>query len=106
MFNGAKYTTKGIAESVSPELISKMYQLIEDLRKKKKLDYLQIFRLTTKRGNDSSMIQVIEHEQEVPPFKRKYEFNVVKPITEKIYVIDNSNEVVGSYCTMLFAHEY
>lgn len=106
MFNGAKYVTKGISNSVTQELISILYQLIEELRKKKELDYLQIFRCTAKRGKDGSLIQVIEHEQEQPKYKKTYEFKVENGITEKIYVIDNSNEVEGSYCTMLLAEEY
>ena len=67
--------------------------------KRKELDYLQIFRLKVK---DNWVL--IEHEQEVPPYKEQYEFEKAEFLIEhdmKIYVIDSVD-----YSTMIFAEEY
>ncbi|MFR1380410.1 MAG: DUF960 family protein [Clostridium neonatale] len=76
-----------------------MWSMIDSLKEKKKLDYLQIFRLKIKGDK-----VLIEHEQEVPPYKEKYEVEKEKFSIEhdmKIYVIDSVD-----YSTMIFAEEY
>ncbi len=77
-----------------------MWNLIDELKEKKEVDYLQIFRIS--KEDDKKII--IDHEQEVPKYKEKYvvelsdiEINGVI----KIYVID-SNE----YSTLILASDY
>lgn len=62
-------------------------------------DYLQIFRLKKKEGK-----VIIEHEQEVPPYKEQYNLQQSHVSIEhdiKIYVIDSID-----YSTMILAEEY
>ena len=76
-----------------------MWSMIDSLKRKKELDYLQIFRLKVK-GNRV----LIEHEQEVPKYIEQFEVEKEKFLIEhdmKIYVIDSVD-----YSTMIFAEEY
>ena len=94
-----RYVSRQVNEVVSIQLQILMWSMIDSLKEKKKLDYLQIFRLKVK-GNKV----LIEHEQEVPPYKEKYKVEKAKfPIKHdmKIYVIDSVD-----YSTMIFAEEY
>ena len=59
-------------------------------------DYLQVFSLSANRGR-----QRIKHTQEGPEYSREYVFNIGKPITDKIFVIDDK-----THSTMLLANEY
>lgn len=60
------------------------------------VDYLQIFDLSEDHG-----WQRIVHRQKVPPYYREYWIQCEKPLTAKIFVIDD-----GEHATMLFAEEY
>jgi hypothetical protein rflaF_16625 len=59
-------------------------------------DYLQIFTLTGKDGEQS-----ILHEQEEPVYCRKVLLPYPYPVNAKVYVIDDD-----THCTMLLAEEY
>ncbi len=95
MFQNPRYLTRGVQETIPPELQLLMWNALETLPEPK--DYFQVFRLSVLNG-----IQRIEHEQEQPPFKRKYLLPTIEtPITEKVYIIDD-----GDHSTMLLAEEY
>ena len=92
-----RYITKGIESSVPLYLIMILWELIDREKQNTKLDYLQIFRLSTENGK-----QRIVHEQEQPkPFKKTYLYHMPETFTGKIYVIDD-----GDHETMLLAEEY
>lgn len=94
-----RYVSRQVNENVPMQLQILMWSLIDSLKEKKRLDYLQIFRLKVKGHR-----VLIEHEQEVPAYKELYEVEKSKfPIEHdmKIYVIDSVD-----YSTMIFAEEY
>jgi len=95
-----RYQTKGIINNVNINLQLLMWNLIDELKEKVRVDYLQIFKLSK---NSEGKI-VIEHSQEVPKYKAVYEINIDMNDTElpmKVYVIDEK-----SYSIMLLAEEY
>ena len=95
-----RYVSRRVNETVPLQLQILMWSMIDSLKEKKELDYLQIFRLKVKGDK-----VLIEHEQEVPPYKEQYEVDKKKFTIEfdmKIYVIDSG----GDYSTMIFADEY
>lgn len=94
-----RYVSRQVNEVIPIQLQILMWSMIDDLKDKKELDYLQIFRLKIK-----GEIVEIEHEQEVPKYKKQYKVDkVMFPIEHdmKIYVIDSVD-----YSTMIFAEEY
>ena len=70
-----RYVSRQVNEVVPIQLQILMWSMIDSLKEKKKLDYLQIFRLKVKGDK-----VLIEHEQEVPPYKEKYEYSCNKEI--------------------------
>ena len=89
-----RYVSRQVNESVPLQLQILLWSMIDSLKEKKELDYLQIFRLKVK---DNRVL--IEHEQE-PIYKGQYKVEkIMFPIEHdmKIYVIDS---------TMIFAEEY
>ncbi len=94
-----RYVSRQVNETVPMQLQILIWSMIDSLKDKKKLDYLQIFRLKVKENK-----VIIEHEQEVPPYKEKYKVEKSKfPIEYdmKLYVIDSVD-----YSTMILAEEY
>ena len=92
-----RYMTKGIADSIDFGLQVLLWNLIDELEIEK--DYLQVFHI---RGTGKSCI--IEHSQEVPEYKRVYEYpGTIMELGEEvtIFAIDDGNN-----STMLFADEY
>lgn len=92
-----RYMTKGIANGIDLGLQVLLWNLIDDLEIEK--DYLQVFQI---RGTGKSCI--IEHSQEVPEYKRSYEYpgTIMEDGEEvTIFAIDD-----GDHSTMLFADEY
>ena len=95
MFQNQRYLTRGVQDTIPPELQLLMWDALEAVPEPK--DYFQILRLFVLNG-----IQCIEHEQEQPPYKRKYLLPTIEnPITAKVYIIDD-----GGHSTMLLAEEY
>ena len=94
MFNSNRYITKGVQENISLELQIFMWDCIDNLSEPK--DYLQVFNL-----NVVEALQHITHTSENPEYKMEYLIPSEKPITEKVYVIDD-----GDHSTMLLADEY
>ncbi|ETI90999.1 MAG: hypothetical protein Q607_CBUC00038G0015 [Clostridium butyricum DORA_1] len=94
-----RYVSRQVNENVPIQLQILMWSMIDSLKDKKELDYLQIFRLNVKGDR-----VLIEHEQEVPQYREQYEVDGEKFSIEhdmKIYVIDSVD-----YSTMIFAEEY
>lgn len=95
MFNGKRFTTRGISEKVPLVLQVIMWNMIDTMDTVK--DYMQVFELSEENGK-----QKIIHSQEQPPYKKEYLFNTGTPfLNAKIYVIDNE-----THSTMLFNYEY
>ena len=101
-FNSKKYITKGIAETLLPELQLFLFSCIDTMRIKTdgQLDYLQVFRLETVTENNISLLHIC-HEQEQPECSMKYILSTDTIINCKIFVIDDVDHV-----TMLLAEEY
>lgn len=97
-FDKGKYCTRGVQALIDIRVQMKMWDIVMENKKVIKLDYLQIFRLKIQDGK-----QLIEMEQEVPPFKRTLliEDPDIIPIGEKVYIIDDIK-----YSTMMLASEY
>lgn len=101
MFNKENRYVSRVANSVIDirlQLI--MWNLIDELKMKVKVDYLQIFRIS----KDDNKKIIIEHEQEIPKYREKYSIELLDiEITSviKVYVIDSVE-----YSTMILAEEY
>lgn len=102
MFNNPRYMTKAISEQLPLGLQIILWNLIDELRKTpQQLDYLQIFTLSEGRNSDGTTYQQIVHAQEVPSYQRTVTIASTKPISCKIFCIDDK-----THSTMLFADEY
>lgn len=94
MFPINRYATAHIYETVPHMLQAFMWMCIDFLNID--ADYLQVFELSEEQG-----MQRIVHKQEVPEYSKEYLIPCAKPLSAKIFVIDDSE-----YATMLFADEY
>lgn len=96
MFETSKgrYLTRGVDAEIPLELQILMWQAVDEMPEPK--DYLQVFNLSEDNG-----LQVIQHTSEQPEFEMTYITQTDKPVTHKIYIIDD-----GEHCTMLLAEEY
>lgn len=96
MFESSKgrYLTRGVDAEIPPELQIFMWQAVDNMPEPK--DYLQVFNLSEENG-----LQVIHHTSEQPAFEMTYIIPTDKPITAKVYIIDDDE-----HCTMLLAEEY
>ncbi len=102
MFNNDRYITCGISSKIPAKLQVFLWDLIDERNKtKQKLDYLQVFELSTTRSPAGDLMQMVTHSQEQPRYKKKYIFSSENPVGEKIFVIDDQ-----THCTMLLANEY
>ena len=103
--NGSRYATKGVMEEVGLDVQSTIWNIIEELGKSKKLDYLQVFEcsvdMVKNEAGELQRLQKIIHKQEVPRYKKLHHFKVENPIQCKIFVIDSEE-----YSTILLAEEY
>jgi hypothetical protein len=103
VFNNGRYATRGISNEIPAELQFILWDMIDSRKAAgKKLDYLQVFRLSTEKGR-----QKICHEQEKPRYKAEIYVENFFPdsahwqIETKIFVIDD-----GDHSTMMLAEEY
>ena len=94
MFDGKKYVTRGVAETIPLDMQCFMWDLIDQMSVDK--DYLQVFSLSVEGGK-----QRLTHIQEMPEYKKSYVVNGDTKISCKIFVIDDVE-----YSTMLLASEY
>lgn len=102
MFEGKRYITTGINDSIEIDLQLYMWQLIDDLKVKKnfKIDYLQVFELHAVMIDDI-VVEILEHRQELEPYKKEYKILLVGPVNAKIFVIDDYEQSV-----MMLSEEY
>ena len=101
-FDGQKYVTKGITETLPPDVQLFLFMCVEIMHSKTagQLDYLQLFKLDTSGEGDRRLLH-IRHKQEQPEAKIDYVFPVDKEVNCKVYIIDDIDHV-----TMLLAEEY
>lgn len=100
MFENKRYMTKAIASDISFDLQLYLWELIDELKAKIKLDYLQVFQLNTVEENGIILQQII-HSQEIPAYHSETLIYCLEPVNAKIYCIDD-----GENSTMLLADEY
>lgn len=98
----SRYTTRRISEEMPFVLQAYLWDCIdEQINLNKSIDYLQVFRFKSIKGN----ILAIEHTQEQPNRKNIYYLPLYDDfkniLNETIFVIDDEE-----YSTMLFAQEY
>ncbi len=94
MFDNNRYLTCGIDSKIPLDLQLFMWECVDQLPLKR--DYLQVFDL-----EQVGTMQSITHRSEEPEYRKVYLLPSEKPITEKLYIIDD-----GDHCTMLLASEY
>ena len=94
MFTNKRYLSRGVDATIPIELQLFMWACIDQLPEPR--DYLQIFDL-----EQVGDMQSITHRSEEPEYRKVYLLPSEKPITEKIYVIDDS-----THSTMILATEY
>ena len=94
MFNNDRYMTRGVAADIPPDLQLFLWNCIDQLPPER--DYLQVFQL-----EPMGQMQSITHSSEQPPHRMTYVIPSDKPISAKLYAIDD-----GEHSTMLFASEY
>ena len=89
-----RYLTRGVDAEIPIALQVMMWQAVDQMPEPK--DYLQVFRLSEENG-----LQIVHHTSEQPQFEMTYIVEAKKPVTAKVYIIDD-----GEHCTMLLAEEY
>ena len=94
MFKNQLYITRGVQAEIPLELQFFMWECIDRLPEER--DYFQVFKLESFNG-----IQKITHFSEQPEYHMEYLIPTDKPITAKVYIIDNYD-----YSTMLLSSEY
>ncbi len=101
MFEGEKFLTIGVSESIPMELQIFMWDAIAKMAAPK--DYLQVFELKVENG-----LQVIRHTAEEPAYDMTYILTTVtKTASAKVYVIDDYYADEDKHrATMLLAEEY
>ncbi|WP_295215571.1 DUF960 family protein [Ruminococcus sp.] len=102
MFQGERYLTQGVNQTIPMSLQMLLWECIDHMDVEK--DYLQIFQLSVAENGN----QVICHEQEKPEYQKTYSLAVPFPaIDAKIYVIDDYYADENKHvATMLLAEEY
>jgi len=100
MFDNDRYMTSGISADVPLELTIYLWVLIDEMKGKLEIDYLQILSIESE-PHDKGYKLTVTHSQEIPSYKKIHEIYSEKSIQGKIFVIDDQ-----SHSTMLWAHEY
>ena len=94
MFTNQRYLSRGIIDTIPLELQLFLWACIDQMPEER--DYLQVFDLSP-----SGTMQSITHRSEQPEHRKVYLLPSEKPITEKIYVVDDND-----HSTMILASEY
>ena len=89
-----RYMTCGVDATIPQDLQLFLWQCVDGLPEPR--DHLQIFDL-----KQVGSMQSITHCSEEPAYHMEYLLPAEKPITAKLYVIDD-----GDHSTMLLASEY
>ena len=104
MVGSNRYITKGFQRKIPLELQLFLWECVDKLRVTKgdEMDYLQVFVLTKEYIHDIP-VQMIEHSQEIPEYKRKHvlPLSPVEMVEAKVFIIDS-----GDYTTALLSSEY
>jgi len=101
MFKNERYMTKGISNDLPLEISIFLWTLIDELKGKVQLDYLQVFKLKSEPYGDHKFKIIVTHSQEVPVYRKEDEFYYDQAIDGKIFVIDDD-----THSTMLWSYEY
>ena len=99
MFNNQMFCTKGIQMKIPGPLQTILWYMIEIMEVDEK-DHLQVFELSMIHQDGKDKQRII-HRQEQPPYQKEHIISIAKPVTAKIFVIDD-----GDHSTMLMASEY
>ena len=94
MFQNKRFLTRGAQAEIPMELQLFLWHCIDRLPEER--DYFQVFALKEINGK-----QHIHRFSEQPEYSKEYQISTEKPITAKVYVIDDTD-----YSTMLLAEEY
>ena len=94
MFQNKRFLTRGVQAELPMELQLFLWNCIDQLPEER--DYFQVFALKEIDGK-----QHIHHFSEQPEDSKEYQISTEKPITAKVYVIDDND-----HSTMLLAEEY
>ena len=94
MFQNKRFLTRGVQAEIPMELQLFLWHCIDQLPEER--DYFQVFKLDAANGK-----QHIPPFSEQPEYSKEYQISTEKPITAKIYVIDDTD-----HSTMLLAEEY
>lgn len=94
MYDNKRYLTCGVDSTIPLEIQLFLWECVERTPAPK--DYLQVFEL-----RPSGTMQSIIHSSEEPEYRQVYMIQSDRPITEKLYIIDD-----GDHSTMLLASEY
>ena len=94
MFQYKRFLTRGVQAEIPIELQLFLWNCIDNLPEER--DYFQVFALKEIDGK-----QHIHHFSEQPEYSKEYQISTEKPITAKVYVIDDTD-----HSTMLLAEEY
>ncbi len=111
-FKGHRYITRGFHHRIPSEVQEKLWQLIDDLKKTDiEMDYLMVFELRIRIDTEhdkKKYMQVIEHTQQIPPYKNIIEMEVENPVQEKVFIIstEDSSLELREYSTAMLAEEY
>ncbi|MCI5582217.1 MAG: DUF960 domain-containing protein [Anaeroplasma sp.] len=103
MFDNQKYITQGIKSTIPDGMIAILFGLIDRLKTKMELDYLQVFNISSKL-EDGLCKYVIMHSQEIPKYNEVFEVVALDDAVIddcKVFVIDDI-----THSTMLLAEEY
>ena len=96
MHETKRYLTWGVDSTIPIELQLFLWECVDRMPDPK--DYLQVFDL-----EQVGCIQSITHRSEKPEYRKVYLLPSDRPITEKLYIIDDS---VQQIMTMLLSSEY
>ena len=94
MFQNKRFLTRGVQAEIPMELQLFLWNCIDQLPEER--DDFQVFALKEIDGK-----QHIHHFSEQPEYSKEYQISTEKPITAKVYVIDDID-----HSTMLLAEEY
>jgi hypothetical protein len=100
-FDSDRYVTRGVVAEIPTITQYILWNCIDKLKGVVPLDYLQVFKLESKKLNDRVIQHIVHSQEEYQPFTKEYDVNVDVPVDTKVYVIDDVE-----YQTMLLADEY
>ncbi|WP_035296030.1 DUF960 family protein [Brevibacillus thermoruber] len=103
MFSSDRYVTSGVREKVPVELQLMLWSIIEARKERgDKLDYLQVFELSTEMVDDEPLQKVL-NRQEQPFHEEVFYVNMIGlPLDGvTVWIMDS-----GEYCTLLLPEEY